>query len=509
MVIQRLSEKKRWLLFSFTASLLLAGSVLLSACAAESPDTSKARSRAVINSGDIVPAEEIRVAEYVQYYDQYFPEPEEGETIGLDLRLGNNVLPSQGGMAWLQIGLQTKSAETEYIAPLNLAIVVDASGSMAAADKMPLVKQSLKLFLKSLNPDDLVAIITYDSNVDVVVHSRKVDDGRWIESAIDGIRTGSTTNLHGGMMAGFREVEQNFNIHLNNRVMLLTDGIANEGETNPEKIAADALAYNKKGIYLSTIGLGLEFNDPLLIQLAEQGEGGYSFVDNAQEMDRIFREQANSLKQRVADEVKVQILPGDGVRLIGLTGYEGTPPDEGASVQLWPMSIEDSQVVLAELQVSPGKSGTRTLARVRLEYFDELAQKIISTEKSISGEFSSGISGYDPTWDLEILRNVTVQKTAEGMREIDMLFDAEKYEQAWRIAINLEKQLTEVARLTGDDQMYEDAALMRKYQATLADAVFQTKGRQPSSDYEDDDSVTYRPYRGDDDYSDLEEIKIK
>jgi hypothetical protein len=171
---------------------------------------------------------------------------------------------------------------------------------------------------------------------------------------------------------------------------------------------------------------------------------------------------------------------------------------------MWPMSLEDSQVVLAQLQVGSDRTGTRTLAKIRLSYFDELAQRTVSVEKSISGEMISGMSGYDPTWDLEILRNVTIQQTAEGMQEIDRLFDAKKYEQAWRIAVELERKITEVARLTGDTQMYDDADLMRKYQETLSDAVFQTQGRQPYLDGDDEYYDGERPYRGDDDLPEIE-----
>jgi Ca-activated chloride channel family protein len=494
-------------LISLMILMLLAGLVLLAACpAAEGPEASKPRSRAVIESGAIVPAEEVRVAEFLQYYDQHFPEPEE-EAIGLDLRLGNNLLPAQGCMAWLQIGLQTKSSEMEMVAPLNLAIVIDRSGSMQAADKMPYVKQSLSIFLRSLNNDDIVSIVTYSDQAELTLPAQSVGDGSWIQQVINRIEPGGSTNLHAGMMLGFQEVERNFSIHRNNRVMLLTDGIANRGVTDPERIAADALAYNQQGIYLCTIGLGLEFNDALLIKLADQGEGGYMFVDSAEEMDRVFRQQATSLKQRVADDVEVQILPADGVRLIGLTGFEGSPPSGGAAVKLWPMGIEDSQVVLAQLQIGSGSSGIRTLAEVKLYYFDELAQRNVVTENSISGEMVTNLTSYDPTWDLEILRNVTIQRTAEGMREIAWMFEAEQYESAWRLAVELERQITEVARLTGDSQMYDDAALMRKYQETLSDAVWKTEGRQPYIEGDNESEDSERPYRGND--TDLPEVEIE
>ena len=147
---------------------------------------------------------------------------------------------------------------------------------------------------------------------------------------------------------------------------------------------------------------------------------------------------------------------------------------------------------------------------VKLQYFDEFSQRTVTTEQSISGEMAANMSGYDPTWDLVVLRNVTIQNTAEGMREIDRLFDQGQYETAWRLAIELEQQLTEVARLTGDSQMIEDAELMQKYQQTLADAVWHTQDRAPRLG--DTTTPSYdgqRPYRGETPTPDLPEVEVR
>jgi len=467
----------------------------LAACGGgQAPVASKAISRAVINSGDIVPAENIRVAEYLQYYEQHFPEPNQG-AVGLDVRLGNGRLPRAGGLSWLQIGLQTKSAERELVAPLNLALVIDRSGSMADADKMPYLKQSLKIFLESLKSEDMVAIVTYSNNAELLLPAQNVGDGQWIQSIIERIQPDGSTNLQAGLMLGLQEVEKNFNVRRNNRVILLTDGLANMGVTDPERIAADALAYNKRGIYLSTIGLGLNFNDKLLVQLAKQGQGGYTFVDSAAEMDRVFREHVSSMKQQVASQVSLTIRPGANVRLIGLTGLDSAPPAEGATIPLWPLGTADSTVILAQLQVSPMQEGLslRPLAEVEVSYFDEATQQPVTLKQSVTAEMVESLPNYDPTWDLEVLRNVTIQRTAEGMKEIDRQFKAAQYESAWRLAVTLEQQLSEVSRLTHDQQMQDDAALMQKYQHTLADAVWQTQNHAPQ--LLTNDSANSRPYR--------------
>jgi len=218
-------------------------------------------------------------------------------------------------------------------------------------------------------------------------------------------------------------------------------------------------------------------------------------------MEKVFSQQVNSLKQWVASDVQVQIVPQNGVKLIGLTGLDGTPPSGGASVTLWSMSLESSLVVMAQLQVNPGAVGPRCLATVALKYFDEMAQRTVTLENSITVEMTNRMTSYDPTWDLEVFRNVTIQETAEGMKEIDRLFQNGQYETAWRLAVKLEKQLLEVARLTNDSQMQEDANLMNKYQQTLADALWQTEHRTPAGSTES----TERPYRG----STLPTVEVK
>ena len=327
-------------------------------------DASKARSRQVIESGGIVPAEELRVAEYINYYEQSFPEPT-GTALGLDLRLGNPQIAAGGGEAWLQIGVQARKAQPADIAPLNLALVIDRSGSMGDAAKMPYVKQSLRVFLGSLAVNDIVAIVAYDSSAEVLVSAREVGDGGWIAAAVERLQPGGNTNLHDGLMLGFREVDRHFDVRRNNRVILLTDGIANTGITDPEQIAATARAYNDRGVYLSTIGLGRDFNDALLSRLAIQGRGAYHFIDSAAEMDKVFRRDALGLVQKAAEGVAVVFRPEPGVQVLALTGYQGVPPAGPIEVTLRDMGTGDSQVLLAQLRVAPGPTGQRLLASCR------------------------------------------------------------------------------------------------------------------------------------------------
>jgi hypothetical protein len=448
------------------------------ACAAPM-DASKAISRSQIESGQIVPAQELRVAEYLQYYKQNFPAPV-NTTLGLDLRLGNTQVPTDGGIAWLQIGLQARLAAMDDIAPLNLALVIDRSGSMDSPEKMPYLKQSLRVFLRSLAANDIVAIVVFNEAAQVIVPAAKVSDGSWIDGAIARITPGGNTNVYDGLMTGFREVDRNYDVRRNNRVILLTDGLANTGTTDPNRIAADARVYNDKGIFLSTIGLGKDFNDPLLSQLATQGKGGYHYIDSAEEMDKVFRKEVSGLMQKAATDVSVTIRPDASVRVDSLTGFDGQPPTGPIQVRLQDMGTGDSQVVLARLAVSSSSSGRHAIAAVDLKYQDLFSKRSETITQNIYAE-ASRVSGYNPTWDVEVLRNVTIQSTAQGLKDIDRLYRAQRYQEAWNTAYRLEQDLRSVARLTNDVQMTKDADLMRTYQGTLAQWVQRQTGRSPQA----------------------------
>jgi Ca-activated chloride channel homolog len=461
--------------------IVLCGSVLLAVSACAAPmDASKARSRAVIQQGGIVPAEELRVAEYLNYYEQHFPEPAE-TVLGLDLRPGNPQMPADGGEAWVQIGIQAKSALPEEIAPLNLALVIDRSGSMDTPEKMPYLKRSLRVFLQSLAANDIVSIVAYSTEPEVIVPARQVGDGAWIDQAIARLEPGGSTNLHGGLMLGFREVDSGFDVRRNNRVVLLTDGIANAGVTDPDRIAADAAEYNQRGIYLSTIGLGRDFNDALLSRLAIQGQGAYHFIDSAEEIEKVFRKEVLGLVQKAAGDVSVLLSPGDGVRLVGLTGYEGQPPAGPVEVRLRDMGTGDSQVVLAQLDVASGRAGRRLLADVELRYTDLFANRR-ATITSAAFADAGATEDYDSLWDLEVLRNATIQQTAEGLKEIDRLYRSERYREAWELAHRLEQDLRRVADLTNEEQMEKDAGLIHQYQETLARWVESQTGSRPTAE---------------------------
>jgi len=453
---------------SISLLLLALLAVLASACAGGVPEASKSYSRAVINRGEIVPAENVRVIEYLNYYEQRFPAPENNEPLNLDVRLGNLYVPETGGEVWAQIGLQAREAPGRERSPLNLVLVLDRSGSMNDSDKMPYLKESLRVFLQSLRSDDIVAIVTYSDEAEVLREASFVEDGRWIQNAVERLQSGGSTNLYDGLMLGFAQAERNYDIRRNNRLILLTDGIANVGVTDPDRIAADAKYYNDRGIYLSTVGLGLDFNDDLLSTLAYQGDGAYHFIDSAEEMNRVFRAEVEGLVEKVARDVSITIENAGG-SLESVVGFEGSLPAGPVRVQLNDMGAGDSQVLIAKFRVDRMTS-PKPLGSITLTYFDVFGQRQHQRNDVPLIRPAAGGSA-DPVADIEVRRNVTIVHAAETLRRIDVLFNAGNYEAAWSMARDMEQELRTVAALAGDTKMIDDADLFRRYQITLAQAL--------------------------------------
>jgi len=470
----------------------------LAACAPAVQDASRARSEYVAERGatiaaqdyaseaallrGIMPPEQVRINEYLNYYDQSLPAPPEGQALGLSATLGNTFVPDGGGVVWLQVGLQAAAVSDpqEDLRRLNLALVLDKSGSMASADKMSYLKQSLRLFVAGLHPEDLLAIVAYDDEAQVVLPTQAVGDGQAALSAIESLRPGGATNLHAGLMLGYAEVERYFDPRLNNRVILMTDGIANRGVTDPDQIAAESKAYNEKGIYLSTIGLGFEFNDKLLSTLARQGKGNYHFVGDAKDMQRVFQQEAAGLVQTVGTNVWLTAELPDGAQVQRVYGYGYNLQDGQLRVQFDDAGSGTTQVLVIKMVVpAKGEEGERVLADLLLSYQDPVSGVEITRTGSVPISYGAP-APYDALVSPRVRRNAAILRMAETLQEVGFLVQQRQYQQALDLVREVKPEVWRVATEEGDEQFREDVKILDHYEATLTRLV--ELGERPAPD---------------------------
>ena len=231
----------------------------------------------------------------------------------------------------LRLGVKAREVSERDRPQASLTFVIDTSGSMAREDRLELVKQSLTLLVDRLDRADTVAIVTYGSDARVVLEPTSVRDADRILAAIHGLSTDGSTNAEAGLALGFELAAHAFREEGINRVVLASDGVANTGQTDPDAILRRIRWDASLGIQLVTVGFGMgNYNDALMEQLADRGDGFYAYVNTLDDARTLFGEQLGSTLQSVALDARAQVEFDPAlVESYRLVGYENRDlPDE-------------------------------------------------------------------------------------------------------------------------------------------------------------------------------------
>jgi Mg-chelatase subunit ChlD len=386
--------------------------------------------------GSLPTSREVAVEEFINYHRHQIGRPKAGEAVAMDVRWmdvrwGNDQALGAGHEAILQVGFSTMLAtDRRQLRPVNLALVIDKSGSMADADKISRVKSALLALVSRLRDEDTLSIVVFDSDAQVLLPARSLADRGAIRQLIREIAPGGATNIHAGLMLGYQEVRKNYRKDATNRVILLTDGIANRGETSPEKIARDSLRFNDQGIDLSTIGVGLDLNKDLLRELAKSGRGLFHFVADAEDIEKVFIKEVQSLVAPVAYEPNVEIDYDPALELEQVYGYEPRFRKRGVTIKLDNMNHGLTQVVLLRFRLAKMRAIPPSLSvNVRLTYYDpERKERIEKIEESFLTA-PDGPAG-DPLKDPEVEKNYSIALLAQAIREMAAACEARRFQAA-------------------------------------------------------------------------------
>ena len=372
--------------------------------------------------------DEIAVEEFINYHKHRLPLPKSGQAVALDTRWGNTEISRSQREAILQIGFTTAEVnERTDLRPLNLVLVIDKSGSMAESDKMSRVKDSLRTMLSKLRPTDIVSIVAFDTSAQVLHPASPIGDGNGLRYAIDCLQPDGGTNLHGGLMLGYAEAKRYFRAGATNRVILLTDGIANHGVVDPRQIAAQSSEYNSQGIDLSTIGVGQDLNNDLLRTLARSGRGLYHFISDYKDIDKVFVNEVQSLISSIAKQVTVRIEYGPGLQLEKIYGYQPRFAHGNVSITLDDMNNGLTQVVMAKFRADSVKSPIPV--KVFLSYYD-VKRKCNVEEMQEARLVPAESDSCELLADVEVKKNYTIAQLADSLFEMAGLARRGSYSQA-------------------------------------------------------------------------------
>jgi len=284
---------------------------------------SYAVARRYLNDGVLPPTDAVRSEEVINYFDYAYPLPESADApFAASVTVTDT--PWNAGTQLMHIGIQGYDVIPEERPRANLVFLIDVSGSMASADKLPLAIQGFRMMLAELDPDDTVAIAVYASASGVVLEPTPVSDRARIEAALDRLSAGGSTAGGEGLRLAYTLAERNFDEDAVNRVIMVTDGDFNVGITQDERLEDFVARKRDTGIYLSVMGFGRgNYNDALMQTIAQAGNGTAGYVDSLQEARRLLVEEASSTLFPIANDVKIQVeLNPARVAEYRLIGYE-------------------------------------------------------------------------------------------------------------------------------------------------------------------------------------------
>jgi Ca-activated chloride channel family protein len=272
-------------------------------------------------AGNLPPAGMVRPEEFINYFNYDYPVPED-KAFGISVDSAPS--PFNQNTHIVRVGIQAQRVPDAGRKDAVLTFVIDVSGSMAEPNRLPLVKQALRMLVNELRPTDKVGIVVYGSEARLVLEHTGLQDKGKILDAIDALDNEGSTNAEAGLKMGYELASKGFDPNAINRVILCSDGVANVGATTPDLIRAAIREYSSQGVYLTTVGFGMgDYNDHLMEQLADDGDGQYAYVDNLGAAKRVFVENLTGTLQVVAKDARVQVDFNPAlVKRYRLVGYE-------------------------------------------------------------------------------------------------------------------------------------------------------------------------------------------
>ena len=281
---------------------------------------SYANTRRLLNNGNLPPAAAVRTEEIVNYFDYAYPQPQDGKPFAVNIETADS--PWQPQAKLIRIGIKAKDTAVKTLPPANLVFLIDVSGSMSSEDKLPLVKKTLQILTEQLRPQDKVTLITYASGEKLLLPA--TSDKQKILAAINSLEAGGATHGEQAIQMAYREAGKHYIKNGINRILLATDGDFNVGITDFDTLKNLAAEKRKSGISLTTLGYGTgNYNDRLMEQLADAGDGNHSYIDNPAEARKVVQRQLSSTLATVAQDVKIQVeFNPAAVKEYRLVGYE-------------------------------------------------------------------------------------------------------------------------------------------------------------------------------------------
>jgi Ca-activated chloride channel family protein len=343
-----------------------------------------------INDGSMPETKTIRPEEFVNYFNYRYPQPSgDGFTVNVD----GSHLPSVHKAGFetrlLRVGLQTRAEDDKERRDASLTFVIDTSGSMAERGRLDLVQDALHYLVDQLRPQDSVAIVAFDNEATVLREMTRVADRRRLHDAIDKLEADGGTNLGDGLVTGYRVARDGFRASANNRVILLSDGLANAGDTSADSLLKKIREEADKQISLLGVGVGSEYGDKLMEKLADKGDGFVVYISEQRQARELFaRKLPANLSVRAYDAKAQVVFNRSAVESYRLVGYENRAlsDDQFRDDTVDGGEIGPGHSVTALYVVKLKPSAEDQIAKVRVRWLDPRTREPSESSRAVSAD---------------------------------------------------------------------------------------------------------------------------
>ncbi|MBM3499921.1 MAG: VWA domain-containing protein [Armatimonadetes bacterium] len=312
--------------------------------------------------------------------------------------------------------------------PLNVALVLDRSGSMEG-DKIEQARQAAIRVVEGLEKDDRISLVIYHHEVEAPIPNRSAAERERIIELIKGIEADGYTNLGGGLQRGYELARKAPKMDYVNRAILISDGLANRGETDPAVLARWARDQYVRDLPTSTIGIGTDYDANLMEKIAVSGNGGYYYVETPESINDIIAREFSSLFATVAEGSRLTVRPAAGVTLEKIIGFEVQEKDGEQRVDVPTLRSSDRKFLIAKLRVPALAEGAHEVLRARVDYQDALRDGKPAQVETTLSIAAGGAAGADAVnWDVQL--DAEELATTDTMDEVVKRLDADDREGA-------------------------------------------------------------------------------
>ena len=396
-------------------------------------------------------------------------------------RFNSPYISHNGGTAYLQLCITTPAAESHERQPMNLAVVLDRSGSMADEGKIEYAKKAVRSLIDQLQEGDYFSFVIYDDVVQVVRESRRVRDKRDLRNLLDEVYPRGATNLGGGLVAGLEQVERHRDREFLNRVILLSDGLANRGITSPHELRRIAQGYRSKSISLTTMGVGLDYNENLMMELSQSGGGNYYFIESPNSLASILGKELRSVSSIAAQNASIQLTLADGVHVRDVIGCEQQREAKQITVPIGDLYSGERRQLTVELEIPEG-SGTLQAVKGVLRYEGKHGWFESWPSFTATLRYTRILADIDKNRDNEIQALVDVAVSTRSVdRALKALDEGRKDDAAKELKAAESAVMTSPAALSkgaGGAMLGDQRARLESFQYLLRDSVDLRKAKK-------------------------------